>query len=129
MLDIDFAELRSGFAKYLPLGLALVALLAGEIIFATSAWNAGTIALGSAPTPDPQALPNIQALGLLIYTRYLYIFEGAGLVLLVALIGAVVLTHRTRGDVRHQNVRRQNMRRPDEATRNVKPPVGQGVEL
>ncbi len=74
-------------------------------------------------------MPNIQALGILIYTRYLYIFEGAGLVLLVALIGAIVLTHRKRGDVRHQNVTQQNMRRPEDAVRNTQPPVGQGVEL
>ena len=129
MLDIDFAELRSGFARYLPAGLVLVALLAGEIIFATSAWKAGGIALGTAPTPDAAAVPNIQALGILIYTRYLFIFEGAGLVLLVALIGAIVLTHRKRGDVRTQNIARQNQRRPQDATRNTRPPVGQGVEL
>ncbi|WP_174273477.1 NADH-quinone oxidoreductase subunit J [Sphingomonas bacterium] len=128
MLDIDFAELRTGFARYLPLGVGLVALLAGEVIFAESAWTAGGITLGAtAPTPD--GVPNIQALGILIYTRYLYIFEGAGLVLLVALIGAIVLTHRKRGDVRHQNITQQNMRRPQDATRNTSPIVGQGVEL
>jgi NADH-quinone oxidoreductase subunit J len=128
MLDIDFAELRSGFARYLPFGVALVALLAGEIIFAGNAWNAGGIQLSrAAPTPD--SMPNIQALGLLIYTRYLYIFEGAGLVLLVALIGAIVLTHRKRGDVRTQKIAEQNMRRPEDAVRNTQPAVGQGVEL
>jgi NADH-quinone oxidoreductase subunit J len=128
MLDIDFAELRSGFARYLPFGIALVALLAGEIIFAEGAWNAGGLQLSrAAPTPDQ--VPNIQALGILIYTRYLYIFEGAGLVLLVALIGAVVLTHRKRGDVRTQKISEQNMRRPEDAVRNTRPAVGQGVEL
>ncbi len=129
MLDIDFAELRSGFARYAPFGIALVGLLAAEIIIATQAWSEGALTLGTAPTPDPQAIPNIQALGILIYTRYLFIFEGAGLVLLVALIGAIVLTHRKRGDVRTQNITRQNMRRPDEATRLTRPTVGQGVEL
>ena len=130
MLDIDFAELRGGFARYLPFGLALVALLAVEIIVAQGAWSAGGLMLArAAPTPSPDAVPNIQALGILIYTRYLYIFEGAGMVLLVALIGAIVLTHRKRGDVRTQNIARQNMRRPQDATRNVQPPVGQGVEL
>ena len=128
MLDIDFAELRSGFARYLPFGIALVALLAGEIIFAENAWNAGGIQL-SRGAPTPEGMPNIQALGILIYTRYLYIFEGAGLVLLVALIGAIVLTHRKRGDVRTQKISEQNMRRPQDATRNTSPPVGQGVEL
>jgi NADH-quinone oxidoreductase subunit J len=128
MLDIDFAEMRSGFAKYLPFGVALVALLAGETIFAGSAWSAGGLELNrTAPMPD--TVPNIQALGLLIYTRYLYIFEGAGLVLLVALIGAIVLTHRKRSDVRHQKVSDQNRRRPQDATRNTQPAIGQGVEL
>ena len=128
MLDIDFAELRAGFAKYLPFGLILVAVLAGEIIVAQGAWSSGGLLLSrAAPTPD--AIPNIQALGILIYTRYLYIFEGAGLVLLVALIGAIVLTHRKRGDVRTQNIADQNRRRPEDATVNMKPPVGQGVEL
>ncbi|QJU58736.1 NADH-quinone oxidoreductase subunit J [Sphingomonas sp. AP4-R1] len=129
MLDIDFSEMREGFAKYLPFGIALVAVLAGEIIFATGAWNAGAIALVDAPTPDPDTIPNITALGLLIYTRYLFIFEVAGLVLTVALIGAIVLTHRKRGDVHHQNIGKQNRRRPEDATVNMNPPVGQGVEL
>ena len=130
MLDIDFAEMRSGFARYMPLGIGLVALLAGEIIFAGSAWSSGGLQLSRvAPTPDPAGIPNIQALGILIYTRYLYIFEGAGLVLLVALIGAIVLTYRKRGDVRTQNIARQNMRRPQDATRNTQPGIGQGVEL
>ena len=128
MLDIDFAEMRAGFARYLPFGLILVVGLAVEIILATRATSAGAMSLSRiAPTPD--SVPNIQALGILIYTRYLYIFEGAGLVLLVALIGAIVLTHRKRGDVRTQNVARQNMRRPQDAVVNVKPPIGQGVEL
>jgi NADH-quinone oxidoreductase subunit J len=129
MLNIDFAEFRAGFARYLPFGLVLVVALAGEIIFAESAWKSGGLVLGNAPTPDANAVPNIQALGILIYTRYLFIFEGAGLVLLVALIGAIVLTHRKRGDVRTQNIARQNMRRPEDATINMQPPVGQGVEL
>jgi len=128
MLDIDFAELRSGFARYLPFGVALVALLAGEIIFAEGAWNAGGIQL-SRTAPTPEGMSNIQALGLLIYTRYLYIFEGAGLVLLVALIGAIVLTHRKRSDVRPQSIDRQVRRRPKDAVRNMQPGVGQGVEL
>jgi NADH-quinone oxidoreductase subunit J len=128
MLDIDFAELRTGFARYFPLGIGLVAILAFEIIVAGGAWTAGGLELSrTAPTPD--SVPNIQAIGILIYTRYLYIFEGAGLVLLVALIGAIVLTHRKRGDVRTQNVTAQNMRRPQDATRNTQPVVGQGVEL
>src|SRR3954462_9861827 len=128
MLDIDFAELRSGFARYLPFGVALVVLLAGEIIFAEGAWSGGGIQL-SPTAPSPDGMSNIQALGLLIYTRYLYIFEGAGLVLLVALIGAIVLTHRKRSDVRPQNVSAQNRRRPQDAVVNMQPGVGEGMNL
>jgi len=129
MLDIDFAELRSGFAKYLPFGALLVLILAAEMIFAVGAWDAGGIAMSARVAPTPAEVPNIEALGILIYTRYLYIFEGAGLVLLVALIGAIVLTHRTRGGVKAQKVSAQNQRRPEDATRNVKPVIGQGMEL
>ncbi len=129
MLDIDFAELRAGFAQYLPFGVLLMLVLGAEMIFAIAAWTAGGIDVAAKAAPTPAEVPNIEALGVLIYTRYLYIFEGAGLVLLVALIGAIVLTHRTRGGVKAQNVTAQNMRRPEDATRNVKPAVGQGVEL
>ncbi|RVT92449.1 NADH-quinone oxidoreductase subunit J [Sphingomonas crocodyli] len=129
MLDIDFAELRAGFAQYLPFGVLLVILLAAEMVFAVGAWTAGGIDIAAKAAPTPAEVPNIEALGTLIYTRYLYIFEGAGLVLLVALIGAIVLTHRVRGGVKAQKIAAQNQRRPEEAIRNVKPTVGQGVEL
>jgi len=129
MLDIDFAELRAGFARYLPFGILLVIVLAAEMIFAVGAWNAGGIDIAAKAAPTPAEVPNIEAIGTLLYTRYLFIFEGAGLVLLVALIGAIVLTHRTRGGVRVQNVTGQNRRRPEEAVRNVRPAIGEGVEL
>jgi NADH-quinone oxidoreductase subunit J len=129
MLDIDFAEMRAGFARYAMFGLLVAVVLAGEMIFAIGAWSAGKIELAQRIAPTPTDMPNIQALGGLIYTRYLYIFEAAGLVLLVAMIGAIVLTHRTRGGTRPQKISDQNKRRPQDATRNVNQPVGQGVEL
>jgi len=129
MLDIDFAELRSGFAKYAPFGILLIAILAAEMIFAVGAWHAGGVAATQRIAPTPDEVPNIEAIGMLLYTRYLYIFEGAGLVLLVAMIGAIVLTHRAPRGVRSQNVTRQIMRRPEDAVRNINQPVGQGVEL
>ena len=79
--------------------------------------------------PIDAAVPNINAVGNLLYTRYLFVFEGAGLVLLVAMIGAIVLTYRKRSDVRPQNISSQINRRSKDATRNMQPPVGQGVEL
>jgi NADH-quinone oxidoreductase subunit J len=129
MLDVDFAELRAGVARYWPFATLLAVVLLAEIIFAVAAWNAGGIATVEKAAPVDAAVPNIQALGTVLYTRYLYIFEGAGLVLLVAMIGAIVLTHRQRRDSRAQNVSRQNQRRPHDATRNMSPGVGQGVEL
>ena len=129
MLDIDFSELRAGFTRYLPFGLVLAAILFVEIFVVGSAWEAGGIQMTGITAPAPADVPNIEALGTLLYTRYLYVFEGAGLVLLVAMIGAIVLTHRARGGVRQQNIAKQNRRRPDDATRMTNPPIGQGVEL
>ncbi len=129
MLDVDFAELRAGFARYLPFGTLLALVLLTEIVFAVAAWNAGGVAAAAKAAPVDQSVPNIEALGTVLYTRYLFIFEGAGLILLVAMIGAIVLTHRTRRDVRPQNVSLQNQRRPKDAVRMVDQPVGQGVKL
>ena len=128
MLDIDFAELRTGFTRYLGFGSVVAVALLAEIIVAITVRSEGAITLGGA-APTSSAMPNVQALGQLLYTRYLYIFEAAGLVLLVAMIGAIVLTHRDRRDARAQNPSRQIARRPQDATRNVDQPVGQGVTL
>ena len=129
MLNIDFAEMRAGFARYALFGLAIAVALVAEMIIAVGAWKAGGIELAQRIAPTPTDLPNIQAFGGLLYTRYLYLFEAAGLILLVALIGAIVLTHRARSGVRPQNISEQVKRRPQDATRNVNQPVGQGVEL
>jgi NADH-quinone oxidoreductase subunit J len=130
MLDIDFSEMRTGFTKYLPLGLLIAVVLIAEILIATFAWKAGGIVLANRVSPIIAEVPNTEAIGLLIYTRYLYIFEGAGLVLLVALIGAIVLTHRARGGTKPQNISSQVRRRPQDAVRIVKGQgVGSGVEL
>ena len=129
MLNVDFAELRAGFARYWPFATILAVLLLAEMGFAVSAWSAGGIAPGAKAAPTDAARPNIEALGEILYTRYLYIFEGAGLVLLVAMIGAIVLTHRRRSDLRPQKVSDQVKRRPWEAVVNMSPGVGEGVEL
>ena len=129
MLDIDVAEMRAGFARYWPLGFAIAAALAAEIVVAIKAWSVGGLELARRAAVTAPAKPNIEAIGDLLYTRYLFLFEGAGLVLLVAMIGAIVLTHRERKGTRYQNVARQNARRPQDATRNVDQPVGVGVEL
>jgi NADH-quinone oxidoreductase subunit J len=129
MLDIDFAELRAGFVSYFPLGAVIALILLAELVLGVGAWHAGTIDLGSRAAPTPEAMPNIQAIGALLYTRYIFLFEAAGLVLLVAMVGAIVLTHRARGGVRTQNIDKQNRRRPEEAIRNIAQPSGEGVDL
>ncbi|MGW8190655.1 NADH-quinone oxidoreductase subunit J [Sphingomonas hankookensis] len=129
MLDIDFTELRAGFVRYLPAGLALAVLLAVELVVGAYAWTAARIDLAKRIAPTDVAIPNIEAIGQLLYTRYLYVFEGVGLVLLVAMIGAIVLTQRKRADAKAQNINRQINRRAKDAIRNVNQPIGQGVEL
>ncbi len=131
MLDIDFAELRAGFIRNFPLGMLIGLVLLVELLVGVGAYQVGALKLGA---PDGSAAPalgasNIEAIGALLYGRYLFLFEAAGIILLVAMIGAIVLTHRQRTDVRGQDVSRQNQRRPDEATRNTSPGVGEGVQL
>ena len=131
MLDIDFAELRAGFIRNAPLGLLIALILFIELFVGIVVWSQGDIQLG---TPDGAAAPllgesNIESIGALLYSRYLFLFETAGLILLVAMIGAIVLTQRERKDTRPQNIAKQNARRPWEATVNTRPEVGQGVQL
>jgi NADH-quinone oxidoreductase subunit J len=127
MLDIDFASLRSGFTRNLPFGLIIALVLLAEIVIAVSAWKAGPALSGHRVVATGQ--PNIVALGQLLYSRYLFPFEIAGLILLVAMIGAIVLTHRRRKDTRPQNISRQVRRRPQDATRLTQPVSGEGVKL
>ena len=127
MLNIDFGELRSGFTANLPFGIIIALVLLAEIIIAITAWKSGPGISGAAPPESTQ--PNIVALGELLYSRYLFPFELAGLILLVAMIGAIVLTHRSRGGVRGQDAGKQIRRRPEDAVRNTNPASGQGIEL
>jgi NADH-quinone oxidoreductase subunit J len=131
MLDIDFAELRAGFVRNFPLGLAIAAVLLAELVFGIGAYQAGSIDLSPAATTQatPMDASNIAAIGRLLYGDYLFLFESAGIILLVAMIGAIVLTHRERKDTRPQNISRQNRRRPQDATVNMRPEVGEGVKL
>ena len=127
MLDIDFAELRSGFNKNLPFGLIIAAVLFAEMFFAVRAWQAGPV-LSASSTPEPTQ-SNIVSLGQVLYSRFLFPFEIAGLILLVAMIGAIVLTHRSRGDVRGQKISKQVDRRPEDAVKLQNPEVGGGMKL
>ena len=129
MLDVDFAELRQGVLNYLPIGGALGAVLLAEILFVVGAW---VIAPGlpkaiTAPIPPAAQVSNTQALGLVLYTRYVYFFEAAGVILLVAMIGAIVLTLHHRPQVKRQNIAAQLARRRSSAIDIVKVPSGQGL--
>ena len=127
MLDVDFASLRSGFTKNLPFGIIIALVLLAERVVAAMAWTAGPAASGGQIAATTQ--PNIVALGQLLYSRYLLPFELAGLILLVAMIGAIVLTHRRRGDTRSPNISKQIRRRPGDATKLTQPGVGEGMKL
>ena len=129
MLDIDFATLRAGYARYLPFGLALGAVLLSELVIVLGAWSFGDIqpALAQAPVAAAEGMSNTQALGSLIYTKYVFVFQAAGLVLLTSMIGAIVLTHRYRPGTRRQNIGKQVARQPSESTRAIDAKSGEGL--
>ena len=127
MLDIDFASLRSGFTRNLPFGIIIAFVLLAEIVIALFAHQSGPAFASRQPAAATQ--PNIVALGQLLYSRYLFAFELAGLILLVAMIGAIVLTHRSRRDTRPQKVWKQIARRPGDAVELRDPGVGEGMKL
>ena len=131
MLDIDFATLRAGYAKYLPLGLGLAAVLLVELLLVSVGAVLSDVPLAAvhAPVAAHPGLTNTQALGSLIYTRYVFIFQVAGMILLTAMIGAIVLTHRQRPGTRRQNIATQIARTPAQASRTVEVETGQGVEV
>lgn len=114
MLDISFSDLRKGAMQYVPLGLVTGGILLLELVSIALAWTFSPSAPQNAANPVPEGVSNTEALGRLIYTDYVFVFQASGLVLLVAMIGAIVLTHRYRPDVRRQKVAVQNARRPED---------------
>ncbi len=129
MLDVDFAELRHGFLNYLPVGFLLGAILLAELVFVVvaSVIKPGVAKAITAPIPAASDISNTQALGLVLYTRYVYFFEAAGLILLVAMIGAIVMTLQHKPGVKRQNVGDQVARRRSSAIDVVKVKSGQGL--
>lgn len=112
MLDVDFAELRQGFLKYLPFGSLIGLIVLAELGFVVGSWTIGPGAADLAPTKAPEGLPNAVALGQVIYTQYFVLFQAAGLVLLTAMIGAITLTLRHKPFVKRQSIEEQNARTP-----------------
>jgi NADH-quinone oxidoreductase subunit J len=127
MLDIDFAELRGGFQKYLPIGASVGVLLLAELAFALGGWQVAPGSAGLRFAPMPTDVSNTAALGRLIYTDYVFLFQVAGLILLVAMIGAIVLTLRERKTSRHQIIRVQTGRTVRETLELVDVALGAGV--
>ena len=129
MLDINFVELRQGFLQYLPVGGLIGFILLVELLLVLGGWASlpHTAAAGGVPIPPLDKVTNTHALGHVLYTKYVYLFQGSGLILLVAMIGAIVLTLRHRPGVRRQDIAVQTHRRRDEAVEIKKVEPRQGI--
>ncbi len=127
MLDVDFVELREGFLQYLPIGALVGIVFLAEILLVVGAWSIGPNVPRVIAAPIQENITNTEAIGLVLYTRYLYFFQAAGLVLLVAMIGAIVLTLRHRESVKRQNIGEQVARGPATSIEIRKVKSGQGL--
>ena len=127
MLDVDFAELKQGVLQYLPVGLLIGGIFLAELLLVVGAWVIGPGVPAAITAPIPASITNTEALGLVLYTRYVYFFEAAGLILLVAMIGAIVLTLHHKERVKRQSIPVQNARTPAMSIEVVKVKTGQGL--
>src|ERR1700755_103110 len=127
MLDVDFAELRQGFLNYLPVGVLVGAIVLAELLMVRSTWVITPEVAKSVAAPIPSGVTNTQAIGLVLYTKYIHYFQLAGMVLLVAMVGAIVLTLRHKANVKRQNINVQNARTPELAMAVRKVASGQGL--
>ncbi|MGH6854006.1 MAG: NADH-quinone oxidoreductase subunit J [Aestuariivirga sp.] len=127
MLDVDFVELRQGMLNYLPVGGAIGLIVLAELALVAGSWIIDPASVKTVASPAPGGVTNTEALGRILYTDYIYYFQTAGLVLLVAMIGAIVLTLRHKEGIKRQNVTDQVARAPATSIeiRKVKP--GQGI--
>ena len=129
MLDINFVQLRQGFLQYLPIGGLIGLVLIVELLMVVSGWVISPADLQSASvnTPVIDGVSNTLALGRLIYTKYVYLFQASGLILLIAMLGAIVLTLRQREGVKRQRIKAQLDRKPEEAVEIIDVKTGSGV--
>jgi NADH-quinone oxidoreductase subunit J len=127
MLDVDFAELKQGALQYLPIGLLIGGIFLAELFLVVGAWVIGPGVPQAIVSPIPATISNTEAIGLVLYTKYVYFFQAAGMILLVAMIGAIVLTLRHKERVRRQNVADQVARTPAMSMEVVKVRSGQGL--
>ena len=128
MLDVDFTELREGFLEYLPFGLVIGAIFLAELLLVGGGWVINPDIARSATSTIPANVSNTEALGLVLYTTYIHYFQIAGMVLLVAMIGAIVLTLRHKVSVKRQDINVQNARTPELAMSVRKVASGQGLQ-
>lgn len=127
MLDVDFASLRQGFLQYAPVGVVVGVILLLELLLLAGSFVVSPEAASGSALPIDAATDNMRAIGLVLYTRYVFLFQGAAAVLLVAMIGAIVLTLRHKTNVKRQNPVDQVARRPSETLEVVKVKSGQGL--
>jgi NADH-quinone oxidoreductase subunit J len=129
MLDVDFAELREGFLQYLPVGVLVGIVMLAELLMVVGSWaiGPGVPRAITSPIPPLATVSNTEALGLVLYTKYVYYFQAAGVVLLVAMIGAIVLTLHHKSGVKRQNIADQVARNRDSAIEVRKVRSGQGL--
>ncbi|MCA6110610.1 NADH-quinone oxidoreductase subunit J [Bradyrhizobium cenepequi] len=128
MLDVDFSELREGFIEYLPVGLVIGGIFMFELLLIVGAWVINPAVTKTITAAIPTNVSNTEALGLVLYTKYIFYFQLAGLVLLVAMIGAIVLTLRHKAYIKRQDITVQNARTPEMAMALRKVPTGQGLQ-
>jgi NADH-quinone oxidoreductase subunit J len=127
MLDVDFAEFRQGFLNYLPIGALIGLIFAVELLLVVGAWVIDPKIVSTPVAPIPANLTNTAALGQVLYTQYIYYFQAAGLVLLVAMIGAIVLTLRHKPGVKRQDIGKQVARTPKTGMELVQIKPGEGI--
>jgi NADH-quinone oxidoreductase subunit J len=128
MLDVNFVELREGFMQYLPIGLVIGGIFVFELLLVVGGWAINPSVTRNITAAIPNDISNTQALGLVLYTKYIHYFQLAGMVLLVAMIGAIVLTLRHKVSVKRQDINVQNARTPELAMSVRKVASGQGLQ-
>jgi NADH-quinone oxidoreductase subunit J len=128
MLDVDFAQLREGFIEYLPVGIVIGGIFLFELLLTVGFWIINPSVTKSITAAIPTNVSNTEALGLVLYTKYIHYFQVAGMVLLVAMIGAIVLTLRHKVKVKRQDINVQNARTPELAMSVRKVAAGQGLQ-
>ena len=129
MLDVNFAQLREGFQRYAPVGAVVGLVLFAELALVLGGWQFAPEASVLRMSSTPEGMENTRALGHLIYTDYIFLFQSAGLILMVAMIGAIVLTHRETHTSRRQSIARQNARTSADTLTLMNPGRGAGIDL